>query len=123
MSPAWVWWTVLGCLIGTISLSDLHAMGCKAEHFERLWYPVSLFIRGTQSSRVPSTVMLLDTLETVVRKMHDGGTHLVFVVVKGSNNENVPVHVITQRDVLKFLCKILGVGVRVRRAAKKETAC
>jgi CBS-domain-containing membrane protein len=98
-----------GSLVGTISTSDLCNMGCKAEHFERLWYPVSLFIRGAQSSRV-TTVMLLDTLDTVIRKMHDGDVHLVFVVCKGTDDSSVPLHVITQRDVLRFLCKHMRVG-------------
>jgi CBS domain-containing protein len=101
----------LGCLVGTISVSDLHGMGCRAEHFERLWYPVRLFIRDTQPNRTPPTVLLLDTLETVIRTMRDGDIHLVFVVSRAAENSSVPLHVITQRDVLKYFCMKMGVGL------------
>jgi CBS-domain-containing membrane protein len=113
-----------GCLTGTISVSDLHGMGCKGEDFDRLWHPVNLFIRSTQTRRAPSTVMLLDSVETVIRRMHDGDIHHVFVVVEGSEGASVPVHVVTQRDVLKFLCKSMGVGYESsERTVKNETTC
>jgi len=97
-----------GCLVGSISVSDLQGIGCNAEHFERLWYPVKQFTQDT--ARQPSVVLLSDTLETVIRRMEDGNIHVVFVVEQQSENGRVPSHIITQRDVLGFICHKMGLG-------------
>ena len=101
-----------GCLVGTITVSDLHGIGCSAEYFERLWYPVSQFLSHTQpTARPPSTVTTMDTLETVIRKMDDGCVHLVFVVSQDSGKGQRPLHALTQRDVLKIVCNNMGMAL------------
>jgi len=97
-----------GGLVGSISVSDLHNIGCEAEHFERLWYPVKRFMQDTAIS--PSTVVETDTLETVIRRMEDGYVHLVFVVEKANEVKQVPLHAITQRDVLRIIANKMGMG-------------
>jgi CBS domain-containing protein len=100
-----------GCLVGTITVKDLHGIGCSAEHFERLWYPVSQFLNKTQPiPQPPSTVTTMDTLQTVIQKMDDGNVHLVFVVSQESGKGQRPLHAITQRDVLKIVCNNMGMG-------------
>ena len=94
-----------GYLVGTITVKDLHGIGCKAEYFERLWYPVRQFLELTRTSpQPPSTVNTMDTLQTVIQKMDDGNVHLIFVVSQESEKRQRPLHVITQRDVLKVIC-------------------
>jgi CBS-domain-containing membrane protein len=99
-----------GYLVGTITVKDLNGIGCKAEYFERLWYPVSLFLQRTQwtTPQPLRTVNIMDTLQTVIQKMDDGHFHLVFVVSQGSESKQRPLHVITQRDVLKVICIHMG---------------
>jgi CBS-domain-containing membrane protein len=100
-----------GCLVGTITVKDLHGIGCKAEYFERLWYPVSQFLQHTQPTpQPPSTVITTDTLQMVIEKMDDGNVHLVFVVAQESGTKQRPLYVTTQRDVLKVICNQMGMG-------------
>ena len=100
-----------GYLVGAISVKDLHGIGCRAEHFERLWYPVSQFLKKTQSTpQLPATVSSMDTLQTVLQQMDDGNVHLVFVVSGESDQKQRPLRVITQRDVLKIVCSHMGIG-------------
>ena len=101
-----------GYLVGTITVKDLHGIGCKAEYFERLWYPVSQFLKTTQlTPRPPSTVNAMDTFQMVIQKMDDGHVHIVFVVSQESELKQRPLHVITQRDVLKVICNNIGMGL------------
>jgi CBS-domain-containing membrane protein len=100
-----------GYLVGTITVKDLHGIGCKAEYFERLWYPVRQFLEQTQPVPLPpSTVNTMDTFQTVIQKMDDGNVHLVFVVSQESELRQRPLHIITQRDVLKVICNNMGMG-------------
>jgi CBS-domain-containing membrane protein len=98
-----------GSLVGSISVSDLQGLGCEAEQFERLWHPVRVFL-WKQSPVTPSTVLLTDTLETVIRKMEDGYVHLVFVVAEPSRGAQLPLFAITQRDLLRVICSKMGLG-------------
>jgi CBS domain-containing protein len=102
-----------GYLVSAITVKDLNGIGCKAEYFERLWYPVRLFLQRTQSTTPQplKTVNILDTLQTVIEKMDDGNVHLVFVVTQESGSKQKPLHVITQRDVLKVICIHMGMLV------------
>jgi CBS domain-containing protein len=102
-----------GCLVDTISVSDLSGMGCDTEHFERLWYPIKRFKLSVQNTRKPSVVTLTDTLETIIRQMDDGNVHVVFVVDLSRAPFTVPLHVITQRDVLQAVCNQIGMGTTI----------
>jgi CBS-domain-containing membrane protein len=97
-----------GGLVDTISVSDLNGMGCNTEHFERLWYPIKRFKLSMQTARKPSVVMLSDSLETVIQRMDDGNVHVLFVVDQSTSSNMVPLHVITQRDVLRAVCNQMG---------------
>lgn len=99
-----------GCLVNSISVSDLHGMGCNTEHFERLWYPIKQFKHSVHTARKPSIVTLTDSLETIIRRMDDGNVHVVFVVDHSSSLNMIPLHVITQRDVLRAVCNSMGIG-------------
>lgn len=99
-----------GCLVNSISVSDLHGMGCNTEHFQRLWYPVKRFKLTVQTVRKPSVVTLTDTLETVIRRMDDGYVHAVFVVDHSRSPNMIPLHVITQSDVLRAIRNQMGIG-------------
>ena len=102
-----------GSLVDSISVGDLNGMGCETEHFERLWYPIKQFKISVQTTRKPSVVTLTDTLETVIRKMDDGNVHFVFVVDGSTAPFTVPLHVITQRDVLRAVCNQVGMGTTI----------
>jgi CBS-domain-containing membrane protein len=99
-----------GCLVDSISVNDLSGMGCNTEHFERLWYPIKRFKLSVQTTKKPSVVTLTDTLETVIRQMDDGNVHVVFVVDYSKSPYMTPLHVITQRDVLRAVCNQIGMG-------------
>jgi CBS-domain-containing membrane protein len=100
-----------GVLVGTISATDLSGMGCNAKHFERLWHPMSLFLlERIPSNSKPATVFVMDTLETVINKMDDGNVHIVFVVGQQIDQQLVPLHAITQRDVLRVVCNLMGLA-------------
>jgi CBS-domain-containing membrane protein len=100
-----------GFLVGVLTVKDLQGIGCKAEYFERLWYPVRQFLEQTQPTpQPPSTVTTMDSLQTVIQRMEDGNVHLVFVVSQQSEGKQRPLHVVTQRDVLKVICNNMGMG-------------
>jgi CBS-domain-containing membrane protein len=99
-----------GCLVDSISVSDLSGMGCNTEHFERLWYPIKRFKLSTLTTRKPCVVTLTDSLESVIRQMDDGNVHVVFVVDHSRSPNMIPLHVITQRDVLRAVCNQMGMG-------------
>ena len=102
-----------------ISVRDLRGIGVKAEHFERLWHSVKRYkdeVRREfhrQTPPKPIHVTRDNTLRDVVRRMDDGNIHRVFVVEKERREEGGeevwrPTHVITQRDVMRFLMFKMG---------------
>ena len=46
----------------------------------------------------------------VFQKMDDGNVHLVIVVSQESELKRRPLHLVTQRDVLKVICNGMGMG-------------
>ena len=97
------WWTL-------VSVSDLNGMGCNTEHFERLWYPIKRFKLNVQTARKPSVV----TLAELTRNSHstDGRWKRArYIRVNQCISPNmIPLHVITQRDVLRAVCNQMGLG-------------
>ena len=98
-----------GQLVDIISVRDLRGIGVKAEHFERLWHTVKAYKEEVrrdfrrQTPPAPIHVTENDTVEHVVRAMDDGNIHRVFVVDKTEHGGVKATHVITQRDVMRFL--------------------
>ena len=109
-----------GSLVDTLSVRDLRGMGVNAEHFERLWHTVARYKEEVrrdfkrQTPPKPIHVTRDDTLRHVITRMDDGNIHRVFVVEKqrreGGSGEELwrPTHVITQRDVMRFLLFKMG---------------
>lgn len=74
----------------------------------------------SQTPHKPICVTKTDTLERVIRLMDDGNIHRVFVCEEKSENLGgsmvtgkqakclVPSHVITQRDVMRFILHLAG---------------
>jgi len=99
-----------GALVDVISVRDLRGIGCKVEHFERLWFSVKRFKKEVrdefpnQTPFFPITCILEDDIQSVIKKFNDGNLARVFVV----NADMKPVHVITQCDILRVLIYRLG---------------
>lgn len=99
-----------GYLVDSISVRDLRGIGTQVEHFERLWHTVKQYKEEVrkefprQTPKTPIAVTLNDDVQTVIQRMDDGNIHRVFVVEKEAENQLKPLHVITQRDVLKLIC-------------------
>lgn len=99
-----------GAIVDAITVRDLRHIGCKVEHFERLWHTVKSFKEQVrqefkkQTPSVPITCSLNDTLETVIKKMDDGNIYRVWCC----DANNIPIHVITQCDVLRLLLYKMG---------------
>jgi CBS domain-containing protein len=98
-----------GFLIDTISVRDLRGIGTTAEKFGRLWESVDQFKKQVRSEfreqTPPRPIMCSprDTLAKVIQLMDDGNIHRVFVVE--SEERPVPLHVISQIDVIR---QVLG---------------
>ena len=117
-----------GQLVDNISVRDLRGIGTQAEHFERLWHNVKKYKEEVRRQFSPQTpphpihVTLDDTVATVIARMDDGNVHRVFVVEKERRKKETasgkqeeeweevmrPTHVITQRDMLRFLLFKMG---------------
>ena len=103
-----------GHLVDILSVRDLRGIGMKAEHFERLWQPVGRFKAETRSEfhrqTPPQPIHVSEdgSFERVIRLMDDGNIHRVFVVDGTEDGGMRPTHVITQRDVLRFLLSKMG---------------
>ena len=112
-----------GALVDIISVRDLRGIGVKAEHFQRLWHSVKRYkeaVRAEFKRQTPPTPIRVtadDTLQSVIKKMDDGNIHRVFVVERGVKKDSTsgeagelwrPTHVITQRDVMRFLLFKMG---------------
>ena len=107
-----------GSLVDIVSVRDLRGIGVKAEHFERLWHSVKRYkdeVRREfhrQTPAKPIHVTQDNTLRDVIKRMDDGNIHRVFVLEKekkeGGQEVWHPTHVITQRDVMRFLMFKMG---------------
>lgn len=103
-----------GSLVDTLSVRDLRGIGTKAGYFERLWITVKDFKQEvrkafpSQTPPLPITVTAQDTLETVLKRMDDGNIHRVVVIEKRNDELNVPIRVITQRDILTLIVFRMG---------------
>ena len=107
-----------GSLTGCITTGDLRGVGCNAENFHRLWLSVRQFQSQTAESGSPalrpqqprfSAVGLTDSMQTLIGQFDDGNVHHVFVV-RLADERCIPLHVITQRDVLRFIAHEMGMG-------------
>jgi len=103
-----------GELVDTISVRDLRGMGTTAEDWTSLWLDVKAFkakCRSKFSAQTPMKPIYVTksmTLENIIKKMDDGNIHRVFVAEQRSNGALIPSHVISQRDVLRFLLHLSG---------------
>jgi CBS domain-containing protein len=103
-----------GVLEDTISVRDLRGIGPDSDNFDILFNSVSVFkekcrkLFPSQTPRLPIHVLATDTFSRLVSNMRDGNIHRVIVCGLNPNSRLVPTHVITQRDVLRFLLYQLG---------------
>jgi len=110
-----------GELIDVISVRDLRGIGPRAEHFERLWFPICRFKQAMrdefkqQTPEKPITVWRSDSFRSLVRKMHDGNIHHIYIVepVQGKADTCIPVGVLSQSDVISFVLYQCGQQLRV----------
>lgn len=99
-----------GVLVDTISVRDLRGMGAKADDWTALWLSVREYKEmcrqrfNLQTPHKPITCTKDDTLETIIKKMDDGNIHRVFLC----EDNGVPTHCISQRDVLRFILHLAG---------------
>jgi len=105
----------IGHLTDVISVRDLRGIGISAEKFHRLWYDVAFFkelVRTEfprQTPEKPLWVTVDATLGDVLRLMDDGNIHRVFICSLDSiDGRPQPSHVITQRDFLLIILKLIG---------------
>jgi len=98
-----------GVLVDTLSVRDLRGIGTNAERFRWLWNSVRDFkaqarvMYPNQTPWHPIVCTRDSTVKEVLSLMADGDIHRVFVV--NTIGHNVPVRVISQRDILKVLLK------------------
>jgi CBS domain-containing protein len=113
-----------GELTDSISVRDLRGMGVNADDWTALWMNVKEFkahCRKKFPSQTPSKPIFVkktDSLEKVIRLMDDGNIHRVFVCqesegqggggMEGTGKRLIPSHVITQRDVMRFILHLCG---------------
>jgi len=125
-----------GSLIDVLSVRDLRGMGTDGAKFWRLYEPVSAYKTLTrslfpqQTPRHPLYVSECDTFERALKLMDDGNIHRVFEVLpRGAKAEETvagseamgapsgvilePVHVISQRDIIKFTLKLFGMPAQL----------
>jgi len=105
-----------GILVDTISIRDLRVIGTNTQNYYRLWSTVlelKHIVRkefSQQTPHKPITVTKEDTFEAVLRKMDDGNIHRVYVVENNNNGDPIPSHVISQRDILRFVLHRIGLA-------------
>jgi len=103
-----------GELINNLSIRDLRILGGSLNHFLRLYLTVATFKQicsdefKRQTPPKPIFVLPSDTFEDVIRAMDDGNIHRVYVANLNDKGHPVPTHVISQRDVLRFLIYLCG---------------
>eukprot|EP00456_Euglypha_rotunda_P033982 TRINITY_DN2620_c0_g1_i23.p1 TRINITY_DN2620_c0_g1~~TRINITY_DN2620_c0_g1_i23.p1 ORF type:complete len:190 (+),score=16.24 TRINITY_DN2620_c0_g1_i23:200-769(+) len=112
-----------GSLVGSLSIRDLRGVGLNVEKFYRLYLTVKDFkeivlkefpqLNPITKEEVPNSALYVvptDTLETVINKMSDGNIHRLFVVSQESISREKPrvVSILTQRDVMLYICLRLG---------------
>lgn len=103
-----------GNLTDAISVRDLRGIGVDAGKFQRLDLTVKEYkalLRQEfpqQTPPTPISVSKKDTFQTVITRMSDGNIHRVFVVEKNAIGSEVPVAVISQRDIFRLLLWMLG---------------
>jgi len=93
-----------GVITGTLSVRDLKAMAPDGSLFWRLYGSTKNFLQKLHSEYAgvgrPFTVQTCtenDTFKTVIRRLATNKIHRIFVV----NDKNVPIGVITLRDVFR----------------------
>jgi len=105
----------IGHLTDVISVRDLRGIGMLAEKFHRLWYDVAFFkelVRSEFPKQTPEKPLYITkeaTLGEILRLMDDGNIHRVFVCeIDSIDAKPMPTHVISQRDFLLILLKLMG---------------
>jgi len=105
-----------GILVDNISIRDLRAIGTSAESWYRLWSTVKDLkqaVRKEFTSQTPNKVITVapeDRFEDIIKRMDDGNIHRVYVAELNSSGELIPTHVITQRDILRFVLHRIGLA-------------
>eukprot|EP01116_Phalansterium_solitarium_P007666 TRINITY_DN2047_c0_g2_i1.p2 TRINITY_DN2047_c0_g2~~TRINITY_DN2047_c0_g2_i1.p2 ORF type:complete len:420 (-),score=162.74 TRINITY_DN2047_c0_g2_i1:510-1688(-) len=93
-----------GRLVGNLSARDLRGIEIESNWFQRLFEPVTTFLREVSSKdpeRPESVLSVLptDTLEIVVKKIATYKVHRLYII--DSEASGKPVGVVTLKDVLK----------------------
>jgi CBS domain-containing protein len=98
----------------TISVRDLRGIGPQAGNFDILFNSIAVFkekcrkLFPSQTPTSPIYVTNNDTFSRVILNMRDGNIHRIIVCKLNRANRPQPTHVITQRDILRFLLYQLG---------------
>jgi len=102
-----------GELVDTISVRDLRGMGVTADNWNRLWDNVLDFKTScrkmfpAQTPAKPIYVTKNDSIHKVIKSMDDGNIHRIWVC-EMRGGKPIPTHVISQRDILRFMLHLSG---------------
>jgi len=117
-----------GVLVDNLSIRDLRIIGDRMQHFLRLYLTVATFKQlcreefTRQTPAKPIYVQRTDTVEDVIRAMDDGNLHRIWVVNLNETKDPIPIHVITQRDLMRFLLWQIGMSTLAIEDLKKGLA-
>jgi CBS domain-containing protein len=106
----------VGELQDTISVRDLRGIGPTGNNFDILFNSIGVFkekcrrLFPSQTPTFPIYVTRDDTFARVILNMRDGNIHRIVVCALNANNRPIPTHVITQRDILRFLLYKFGMS-------------
>jgi CBS domain-containing protein len=113
-----------GYIVDALSVRDIRGIGLELEHFHALYSTVSEFKKLSRAFQAANNtsqaqreadvskfyVTYEDTLETLLTRMSSGNLlHRVWVVA--SEDTPIPIHVISQRDVIRFILFRCGMPV------------
>ena len=106
-----------GELVDSISTKNLRLLGYKVHFYNRLLLTVEKYCLLDRKDEREENVWninnicvdITDTFETVIKKMKDGNVHSLYVC-KMNSKQMIPTHVITQRDIIRYVLYRLGMS-------------